>query len=104
MHDADHGRDHHHRAFHCQIAQQRGFQAKYELQRAQVLAQQRTAEAQAQSQAQKLLQQTLTPKIIQQQAIANWDGHLPIVVGGKGVLPMIGNVEAGAKTSAKSAA
>ena len=56
------------------------------------IAQQRAL--QAQSQAQKLLQQTLTPEIIQQQAIAKWDGHLPTVVGDKGVMPMIGNVEA----------
>jgi regulator of protease activity HflC (stomatin/prohibitin superfamily) len=78
-----------------QIAQQRALQAQYELQQAKVLAQQRVVEAEAQSQAQKLLQQTLTPEIIQQQAIAKWDGHLPTVVGDKGVLPMIGNVAAG---------
>ncbi len=76
-----------------QIAQQRALQARYELQQAKVLAQQRIVEAQAQSQAQKLLQQTLTPEIIQQQAIAKWDGRLPSVIGGKGVLPMIGNVD-----------
>jgi regulator of protease activity HflC (stomatin/prohibitin superfamily) len=79
-----------------QIAQQRALQAQYELQQAKVLAQQRVVEAEAQSQAQKVLQQTLTPELIQQQAIAKWDGHLPSVVGGKGVLPMIGNVEVGA--------
>ncbi|MBW4050937.1 MAG: prohibitin family protein [Proteobacteria bacterium] len=77
-----------------QIAQQRALQARYELQQAKVLAQQRVVEAQAQSQAQKLLQQTLTPELIQQQAVARWDGRLPSVVGGKGVLPMIGNVDA----------
>lgn len=76
-----------------QIAQQRALQAQYELQQAKVLAQQRVVEAEAQSQAQKLLQQTLTPEVIQQQAIAKWDGHLPSVVGDKGVLPMIGNVD-----------
>lgn len=76
-----------------QIAQQRALQARYELQQAKVLAQQRVVEAQAQAQAQKLLQQTLTPELIQQQAIAKWDGRLPSVVGGKGVLPMIGNVD-----------
>ncbi|HEX5461110.1 MAG TPA: prohibitin family protein [Steroidobacteraceae bacterium] len=77
-----------------QIAQQRALQAQYELDQAKVLAQQRVVEAQAQSQAQKLLQETLTPEIIQQQAITKWDGHLPTVVGEKGVLPMIGNVAA----------
>lgn len=84
-----------------QIAQQRALQAQYELQQAKVLAEQKIVEAQAQSQAQKLLQQTLTPEIIQQQAIAKWDGHLPTVVGGKGVLPMIGNVDTGGAASAK---
>ncbi len=76
-----------------QIAQQRALQAQYELQQAKVLAQQRVVEAEAHSQAQKHLQQTLTPEVIQQQAIAKWDGHLPSVVGDKGVLPMIGNVD-----------
>ncbi len=65
------------------------------------MAEQRIVEAQAQSQAQKLLQQTLTPEIIQQQAIAKWDGHLPTVVGDKGVLPMIGNVDAGGAAAGK---
>ena len=77
-----------------QIAQQRAFQAKYELDQAKVRAEQRVVEAQAQSEAQKLLQQTLTPEIIQQQAITKWDGHLPTVMSDKGVLPMIGNIGA----------
>jgi regulator of protease activity HflC (stomatin/prohibitin superfamily) len=74
-----------------QVAQQRAQQAQYDLEKAKVVAQQRVVEAQAQAQAQKLLQQTLTPEIIQQQAIAKWNGVLPQVVGGNGVLPMIGN-------------
>jgi regulator of protease activity HflC (stomatin/prohibitin superfamily) len=84
-----------------QIAQQRALQAKYELDQAKVLAQQRVVEAQAQSQAQQLLQQTLTPEIIQQQAIAKWDGRLPAVVGDKSVLPMIGNVATNATANRK---
>ena len=84
-----------------QIAQQRAFQAKYELQQAQVLAQQRIVEATAQAQSQKLLQQTLTPEIIQQQAIATWDGHLPTVLGSSGMLPMIGNIDAAAAANRK---
>jgi regulator of protease activity HflC (stomatin/prohibitin superfamily) len=84
-----------------QIAQQRALQAQYELQQAKVLADQRIVEATAQSQAQKLLQQTLTPQIIQQQAIAKWDGHLPAVVGEKGALPMIGNIDTAAAGSSK---
>ena len=77
-----------------QVAQQRALQAEYDLDRAKVQAQQKIVEATAQAQAQKLLQQSLTPEIIQQQAIAKWDGHLPQVMGGKGVLPMIGNLPA----------
>jgi regulator of protease activity HflC (stomatin/prohibitin superfamily) len=84
-----------------QIAQQRALQAQYELQQAKVLADQRIVEATAQAQAQKLLQQTLTPQIIQQQAIAKWDGHLPAVVGEKGALPMIGNIDTVAAGSSK---
>jgi regulator of protease activity HflC (stomatin/prohibitin superfamily) len=86
-----------------QVAQQRALQAQYELDQAKVVAQQRIVEAAAQSQSQKLLQETLTPEIIQQQAIAKWDGRLPTFVGGNGVLPMIGNVGTGGAASAKSA-
>ena len=75
-----------------QVAQQRALQAQYELEKAKVVAQQKIVEATAQSQAQKLLQQTLTPELIQQQAVAKWDGRLPAVVSGRGVLPMIGGV------------
>ncbi len=75
-----------------QVAQQRALQAEYELQKAKVVAQQRIVEATAQSQAQKLLQTTLTPELIQQEAVNKWNGHLPQVVGGRGVLPIIGNI------------
>ena len=75
-----------------QVAQQRAQQAEYELQQAKVEAERQIAQAQGQAQAQKLIQQTLTPQLIQQQAIQKWDGHLPSVVGGNGVMPMIGNV------------
>jgi regulator of protease activity HflC (stomatin/prohibitin superfamily) len=74
-----------------QVAQQRAQQAQYDLEKAKVVAQQRVVEAQAQAQAQKLLQETLTPEIIQQQAIVKWNGVLPQVVGTNSVLPMIGN-------------
>ncbi|HEV2464701.1 MAG TPA: prohibitin family protein [Acidobacteriaceae bacterium] len=78
-----------------QVAQQRAQQAEYELQQAKVEAERQIAQAQGQAEAQKLLQQTLTPQLIQQQAIQKWDGHLPGVVGGSGVMPMIGNVSGG---------
>lgn len=75
-----------------QVAQQRAQQAEYELQQAKVEAERQIAQAQGQAEAQKLLQQTLTPQLIQQQAIQKWDGRLPTVVGGSSVLPMIGNL------------
>ncbi len=78
-----------------QVAQPRAQQAEYELQQAKVEAERQIAQATGQAQAQKLLQQTLTPELIQQQAIQKWDGHLPTVVGGNGVLPMIGNIATG---------
>jgi regulator of protease activity HflC (stomatin/prohibitin superfamily) len=76
-----------------QVAQQHAQQAQYDLQKVQVVAQQRVVEAKAQAESQHLLQQSLTREIIQQQAIAKWDGHLPEVVGGNGVLPMLGNLK-----------
>jgi regulator of protease activity HflC (stomatin/prohibitin superfamily) len=75
-----------------QVAQQHAQQAEYELQKAKVLAQQKIVEAQAQSEAQKLLQATITPDIIRQQAVAKWNGVLPQVVGSNGVLPMVGSL------------
>lgn len=75
-----------------QVAQQHAQQAQYDLQKAKVVAEQKIVEAQAQAQSQKLLQQTITPEIIQQQAVAKWNGVLPQVVGGNGVLPMVGNL------------
>lgn len=78
-------------------------QVQYELQKAKVLAEQRIVEANAQAQAQKLLQQTITPEIIQRQAVAKWDGHLPEVIGSSGVLPMLGNVGVGRGSASASA-
>lgn len=75
-----------------QVAQQRALQATYDLQRAKIEAQQEVAKAQGQAQAQKLLQVTLTPEIIQLKAVEKWNGVLPQVVGGKGVLPMVGGI------------
>lgn len=75
-----------------QVAQQKALQATYDLQRAKVAAQQEIAQAQGQAQAQKLLQVTLTPEIIQLKAVEKWNGILPQVMGGQGVLPMVGKI------------
>jgi len=75
-----------------QVAQQQALQATFVLQRIKVEAQQKVAQAQGQSEAQKLLQATLTPEIIRLNAVQKWDGVLPKVVGGNGVIPFIGDV------------
>lgn len=80
-----------------QVAQQHAQQAEYDLQKAQVVAQQRVVEAKAQAEAQDLLQKTITPEIIEQQAVMHWDGHLPqVLVTGGGSAGLAQAVSAGA--------
>ena len=78
---------------------QAGQQAEYELQRQQTLAKAKVAEAEgdaqstlvkakAQAEANQLLQQTLTPMLIQSKAIDRWSGILPQYSGG-GAVPFI---------------
>ena len=56
-----------------QVAQQDAQRAQYTLQKAQLDAQANQAQ-----------QAALTPEILEQQAIAKWDGHLPSAVAGQG--------------------
>jgi regulator of protease activity HflC (stomatin/prohibitin superfamily) len=74
-------------------AQQEAQQAEYELQKQQILAKARVAEAEgkaksniieakAQSEANRMLQVTLTPMLIRVKAIEKWDGGLPRITGG----------------------
>ena len=80
-------------------AQQQAQQADYELQRQQTLAKARVAEAEgdaqatlvkakAQAEANKLLQESLTPLLIQGKAIERWNGTLPQFTGG-GPIPFL---------------
>jgi regulator of protease activity HflC (stomatin/prohibitin superfamily) len=80
-------------------AQQQAQQAEYELQRQQTLAKAKVAEAEgdaqatlvkakAQAEANNLLQQTLTPMLIQSKALDRWNGILPQYSGG-GAVPFI---------------
>ena len=80
-------------------AQQQAQQAEYELQRQQTLAKAKVAEAEgdgqatlvkakAQAEANRLLQETLTPMLIQSKAIDRWNGTLPQFTGG-GAVPFI---------------
>ncbi len=81
-----------------QVAQQRALQATYDLQRTKIQAEQEIAQAQGQAQAQKLLQQTISPEIIQLKAVEKWNGVLPQVVGGSGTLPMVGPLKPSSKS------
>lgn len=83
-----------------QVAQQRALQATYDLQRTKIQAEQEVAQAQGQAQAQKLLQQTISPEIIQLKAVEKWNGILPQVMGGSGTLPMVGPLAASRPTGA----
>ncbi len=80
-------------------AQQEAQQAEYELQRQQTLAKAKVAEAEgdaqatlvkakAQAEANKLLQESLTPLLIQNKAIDKWNGTLPQFTGG-GAVPFL---------------
>ncbi len=77
-------------------AQQQAQQADYELQRQQTLAKAKVAEAEgdaqstlvkakAQAEANRLLQESLTPLLIQNKAIERWNGTLPQFTGGAAV-------------------
>ena len=79
-------------------AQQEAQKAEYELQKQTMLAKAAVAQAQgtaqsllvqakAQSEANELLNKTLTPMLIENKKIEQWDGVLPKVTGG--VTPLI---------------
>ena len=80
-------------------AQQTAQQAEYELQRQQTLAKAKVAEAEgdaqatlvkakAQAEANRMLQETLTPLLVQSKALDRWNGTLPQFTGG-GAVPFI---------------
>jgi regulator of protease activity HflC (stomatin/prohibitin superfamily) len=80
-------------------AQQQALQAEYELQKETTLAKAKVAQAEgdanstlvkakAQAEANKLLEQTLTPLLVQQKAIDRWNGELPTYNGG-GAVPFL---------------
>jgi len=69
-----------------QIANQNVAQARQELETVKVNAEKSIAEAQAQAEAQRLKQQTLTPELLQQEAIKKWNGVLPVYSGSDGGL------------------
>lgn len=72
-----------------QIAEQRAQRAVYVAQEAEQEAEANVNRAKGQAEAQRLLRETLTPELLQKQAIEKWDGKFPQVMGGNGALPLL---------------
>ncbi len=72
-----------------QIAEQRAQRAVYVAQEAAQEAEANVNRAKGQAEAQRLLRETLTPELLQKQAIEKWDGKFPTVMGGNNTLPLI---------------
>ena len=72
-----------------QIAEQEAKQAEFTVKKATQEAQAEVNRAKGQAEAQRLQRQTLTPELLQQQAIKKWNGQFPTVMGGNGALPLI---------------
>ncbi|MEB3242115.1 MAG: prohibitin family protein [Cyanobacteriota bacterium] len=64
-----------------QVAEQDARRAAYEAITAQRQAAARVYRAEGEAKAQALLKATLTPELLQHQAIERWNGHLPLVMG-----------------------
>ncbi|WP_138497255.1 prohibitin family protein [Nostoc sp. PA-18-2419] len=72
-----------------QIAEQEAKQAGFIAQKATQEAQAEINRAKGQAEAQRLQRLTLTPELLQKQAIEKWDGRFPMVIGGNGSVPLI---------------
>lgn len=72
-----------------QIAEQQAKQAEYDALKASKEAQAEINRAKGQAEAQRLMRQTLTPELLQKQAIEKWDGQFPQVMSGNGAMPFI---------------
>jgi regulator of protease activity HflC (stomatin/prohibitin superfamily) len=67
-----------------EVAKQKAITAKNDLERTKAEAEQAIAEARGKAEAQKLVQETLSDKILQMRAIEKWNGVMPIVQGSSG--------------------
>ncbi len=72
-----------------QIAEQEAKKAEYLTQKAEQEAKAEISRAKGQAEAQRLLQQTLTPELLEKQAIEKWNGQFPQVITGEGTTPFI---------------
>lgn len=64
-----------------QVAEQDARRAAYEAITAQRKAAARVYQAEGEAKAQQLLQNTLTPQVLQHEALERWNGRLPLVMG-----------------------
>ncbi len=89
-----------------QVAEQKALTATNDLRRIEVEAKQREAraegeanammiEARAEAERQELLRRTMTPELVQWQAIQKWDGKMPVVSGGGGTFIDVGAITNG---------
>jgi regulator of protease activity HflC (stomatin/prohibitin superfamily) len=85
-----------------QIAEQEARQASFIAQKASQEAQADINRAKGQAEAQRLQRQTLTPELLQKQAIEKWDGRFPMVMGENGALPFINIDSEGFSTQQQS--
>jgi prohibitin 1 len=83
-----------------QIAEQEAKQAEFTVKKATQDAQAEINRAKGQAEAQRLQRLTLTPELLQQQAIQKWNGQFPTVMGGGGSLPLINIAPPGQPASA----
>ena len=72
------------------IAEQNSLTAKQELETSKANAEKKKIEAQAEADANKILEATLTDKVLQQQFIEKWNGELPKVTSDNGILDITG--------------
>ncbi|MDJ0620403.1 MAG: prohibitin family protein [Calothrix sp. MO_192.B10] len=72
-----------------QIAEQEAKQAEFIVKKATQEAKAEINRAKGHAEAQRLQRQTLTPELLQKQAIEKWDGRFPTVMGGNNTLPLI---------------
>ena len=67
-----------------QVAEQEAKRAEFVALKAVKEAEARVNLAKGEATAQKLLRESLTPELLQRQAIEKWNGSLPLIVGGEG--------------------
>lgn len=71
------------------ISVQNGLRIRNELEASKAQAEKKIVEAKAEAEANRILQQSITPIMIQKMFIEKWDGQTPKVVGAEGIMNMI---------------